>query len=131
MDNFLTGFAIDKQINQDKKIKYISDYWIKDFLNCELSMTPKRGTKMLAEAIRKTIEVTDSETVQKELTSVISMIPNVDQKITSFEGFFSLMNLSEETKNEVLSKLSTINSSVQFQIDSEEFNSNCTYQFLI
>lgn len=118
MDNFLTGFAIDKQINQDKKIKYISDYWIKDFLNCELSMTPKRGTKMLAEAIRKTIEVTDSETVQKELTSVISMIPNVDQKITSFEGFFSLMNLSEETKNEVLSKLSTINSSVQFQIDS-------------
>lgn len=131
VDNFLTGFAIDKQINQDKKIKYISDYWIKDFLNCELSMTPKRGTKMLAEAIRKTIEVTDSETVQKELTSVISMIPNVDQKMTSFEGFFSLMNLSEETKNEVLSKLSTINSSVQFQIDSEEFNSNCTYQFLI
>lgn len=43
---------------------------------------------MLAEAIRKTIEVTDSETVQKELTSVISMIPNVDQKMTSFEGFF-------------------------------------------
>lgn len=129
-ENFLTGNATDKQVTQDKKIRYISDYWVKNFLNCELSITPKRGTRMLAEAVRKTIEITENETVKKELASVVTMIPNINNKVTSFEGFFSMMNLSEETKNEVLNKL-TINPTVQFQIDSEEFNSNCTYRVVI
>lgn len=130
VDNFMEGKATDKQINDTKKVRYLSDYWVKDFLFCELSITPKRGTKMLAEAIRKTIEVTESETVQKELTSVISVIQNVNEQKTSFDGFFALMHLSEETKNEVLQKLS-IAPTVQFQIDAEEFNNTCTYQFMI
>ncbi len=130
VDDFMEGKATDKQINDTKKIRYLSDYWVKDFLSCELTITPKRGTKMLAEAIRKTIEVTENETVQKELTSVIPVIQNVNTQKTSFDGFFSLMHLSEETKNEVLQKL-TINPTVQFQIDSEEFNNTCTYQFMI
>lgn len=129
-DDFKLGNATDKQINDGKKVRYLSDYWVKEFLACELEITPKRGTKMLAEAIRKTIETTDDETVQKELTSVISMIPNVNEKRISFDGFFSLMNLSDETKNEVLQKLS-ISPTVQFEIDAEEFNNNCTYQFII
>lgn len=131
IDNFMIGNATDKQINDGKKIKYLSDYWVKEFLYCELEITPKRGTKMLAEAIRKTIETTESENIQKELTSVISMIPNVNEEKTSFDGFFSLMHLSEETKNEVLQKFSGFPSNVQFQIDAEEFNSNCTYQSVI
>ena len=131
IDSFMTGNATDRQINDGKKIRYLSDYWVKDFLDCELEITPKRGTKMLAEAIRKTIETTENETIQKELTSVISMIPNVNEEKTSFDGFFSLMHLSEETKNEVLQKLSVPSFNAQFQIDAEEFNSNCTYQSVI
>lgn len=130
INDFMLGSATDRQINDTKKVRYLSDYWVKDFLSCELEITPKRGTKMLADAIRKTIELTENETVQEELTLVIPMIKNVNDKKTSFDGFFSLMNLSEDTKNEVLQKL-TISPTVQFQIDSDEFNNNCTYQLTI
>jgi hypothetical protein len=46
---------IFKEAEKDGKIKEISEYWIKDFLKSELKMNSKRGSRIVAKALRKVI----------------------------------------------------------------------------
>jgi len=128
-DDYWIGNAVDKQINDTAgKVKEISDYWIKDFLQSELKINSKRGTSILAKAVRKTITETDDENIKSELIGATQVMKNINARMVSMESFFSTLNLSESTKREVLSKID--NSSIyniSFQFDSEEFEHNCNY----
>ncbi len=128
-DDYWVGNAVDKQINDSAgKVKEISDYWIKDFLQSELKINSKRGTSMLAKAVRKTITETDDDNIKAELISATQVMKNINARMISMETFFSTLNLSESTKREVLSKID--NSSiynVTFEFDSVEFENNCNY----
>ena len=101
LDNYWSGYAVDKQIN-DNTLKEISDYWVKDFLQSELKLNSKRGSQMLAKAVRKTITETIDDNIKEELIGVTPLLKNINAHVVSFKSFFDKMNLSEKTKNEVL-----------------------------
>ena len=127
-DQFWIGFATDKQVNEGKgRVKEISDYWIKQFLQSEMKITSKRGTAILAKAIRSTLETTEEQEIKNELVTLSTTIKNVNKKMVSFDSFFGEMNLSNKTKNEVLDKIDKNIREIKFQIDEEEFRSNCNY----
>lgn len=128
-DDYWIGYAVDKQINEGfGKIKEISDYWIKDFLKSELKLNSKRGSSLLAKAVRRTISETEKENVKRELVSATPAIKNINPRALTMESFFTQLNLSEETRNEVLSKIDNTNLyHITFQFDSEEFENNCNY----
>lgn len=128
-DSYWIGFAVDKQINDSSgKIKEISDYWIKDFLKSELKMNAKRGSSILAKAIRKTIAETSNDNVKTELIGATQLVKNINTRAISINTFFSELNLSEATHNEVLSKIENQNLfNITFPFDSTEFENNCSY----
>ncbi|RLC58227.1 MAG: hypothetical protein DRH89_01595 [Candidatus Cloacimonadota bacterium] len=128
-DSYWIGYAVDKQLNSSSgKIKEISDYWIKDFLKSELKMNAKRGSSILAKAVRRTIAETSDETVKSELIGATQLIKNINARAVSMNTFFSELNLSDATHNEVLSKIENQNLfNITFPFDSSEFESNCSY----
>jgi len=127
INDFWSGFAVDKQIS-DIYLKEISDYWIRDFLQSELKLNSARGSKQLAQAVRKTIIETTDDIVKEELVGLAPFVKNINAKILSFKTFFEKMNISEKTMNEVLSKFDNQEScKVSFQFDSEVFTMNCNY----
>ncbi len=128
-DAYWVGYAIDKQINDSYgKIKEISDYWIRDFLKSELKLNSKRGSALLAKAVRRTISETPKENVKTELISIAPMIKNMNLRVLTMDNFFSQLNLSEETKKEVLSKIENKELfNITFQFDSSEYENNCNY----
>jgi hypothetical protein len=127
LDDYWSGYAVDKQIN-DNTLKEISDYWVKDFLQSELKLNSKRGSQMLAKAVRKTITETTDNNVKEELIGVTPLLKNINARVVSFKSFFDKMNLSEKSKKEVLSKIDTPNLyGVTFKFDSDIFAENCNY----
>jgi hypothetical protein len=127
LDDYWSGYAVDKQIN-DNTLKEISDYWIKDFLQSELKLNSKRGSLILAKAVRKTITETTDDNVKEELIGVTPLLKNINTRVVSFKGFFDKMNLSEKAKKEVLSKIDNPNLyGVTFKFDSDVFSENCNY----
>jgi len=127
-EQFWIGYAIDKQVNEGRgKVKEISDYWIKQFLQSEMKITSQRGTAILAKAVRATLETTEEQDIKNELVTLSTTIKNVNNKTVSFESFFAEMNLSDETKNEVLQKIDKGIQKTKFKIDEEEFRTNCNY----
>jgi len=127
LDNYWSGYAIDRQIN-DNNAKEISNYWVKDFLQSELKLNSKRGSEILAKAIRQTITETKDEHVKEELISATPLVKNINAKAVSFKNFFDKMNLSEQTKDEVLAKIGNSNLyGITFQFNSQIFSENCNY----
>lgn len=127
-DQFWFGYATDKQVNEGRgKVKEISDYWIKHFLESEMKITSKRGTEILAKAVRSTLETTDDDDVQKDLVTLTTTIKNANKRLVSFESFFDEMNLSEGTKKEVLKKIDPDLLGIKFELDVDEFRTTCNY----
>jgi len=127
LDNFWTGYAVDKQIN-DSNVKEVSDYWVKDFLQSELKLNSNRGSIMLAKAVRKTITETIDNEVKEELIGVTPLVKNINTKALTIRSFFDKMNLSLKTKNEVLTRIDNPGlCEISFQFSSEKFAENCNY----
>lgn len=113
-NDFWDGFAVDRQLNESSgNMKEISDYWIKDFLKSELKLNSKRGSKILAKAVRSSLEITDDEQIKKELIGISTLVDNLDKRKVSIESFFKLVNVSDATKIEVLKQLDFPNDSVK------------------
>jgi hypothetical protein len=131
MDDFWSGYAVDKQINDDN-VKGISDYWIKDFLQSELKLNSSRASEMLAKAVRQTISETKNERVKEELIGATPLVKNIDSKPMTFKSFFDKMNLSKQAKNEVLTKIPNPQlCELSFKFSSDLFSKNCNYLFKI
>ena len=90
---FWNGKAVDKQINSNREL---SNYWISDFLDSELSTTGAAGTKRLAVALRQAIREADNAEVRSELMAVVQLARGESGRTTSAERLAERFHLSEE-----------------------------------
>ena len=68
---FQEGRAIDRQSTGPDALR---DYWIKDFLKCQLRTTAAAGTRRLAEAVRNAVRVEDDPNVKQELVATAKLL---------------------------------------------------------
>ena len=90
---FWNGKAVDKQINSSKEL---SNYWISDFLDSELSTTGAAGTKRLAVAFRLALRKADDPEVRSELMAAVQLARGESGRTTSVQRLAERFNLSEE-----------------------------------
>jgi hypothetical protein len=92
--HFWTGKAIDKQINNRMNI---SEYWIKDFLKSDYTTTGERGSQQLAEALKSTINSSDTPIdIKEEITAAIKLAKGQNGQIVSMKTFLKRLGVSEE-----------------------------------
>lgn len=77
---FWVGRAIDKQINDTLTL---ANYWIRDFLKSEFSLTGAAGTRRFAVNLRSAIGAVDSVVVKQELSSLARLVINLNGKVKS------------------------------------------------
>ncbi len=80
--SFWNGLAVDKQLGISNP-KEISDYWIKHFLQAQLSITDKNGTSLLAktfrELLRKKLDIREKNQI---ISSIVNLRNREDKRIT-------------------------------------------------
>lgn len=103
---FWKGKAVDKQINDSSNSKLISDYWIKDFLSCELELTETQGNKLLGKALRKVLnDESTPETDKDIINSIASSAKLLNGKSKSINSFLRNLSISDENRNRIISAL--------------------------
>jgi len=103
---FWKGKAVDKQINDSSNSKLISDYWIKDFLNCELELTETQGNKLLGKALRKVLnDETTSETDKDIINSIANSAKLLNGKSKSISSFLKDFSISDDNRNRIINAL--------------------------
>lgn len=88
--SFWVGRAIDKQINDTLTL---ANYWIRDFLMSEFSLTGAAGTRRFAINLRNAIAAVDDVAVKQELASLARLAINLEGKVKSpfqIAGDFSI-----------------------------------------
>ncbi len=121
--DFWDGFAVDKQIAQTGK--ELSDYWVRDFLESELKLTPERGSEMLAKLIKDTIAASQDAGIIQQLLSCVTLATNLNGKSLSVKAFCTRFNLGEAVRTELISRLpNQTMADKQFIFSQEEF---CKY----
>lgn len=99
--SFWTGYILDRQRTGDAKNE-VSDYWIKDFLECEYAMTNLQGTRKLADYIKSYIKTLDSiDATNVVIDSVINLRNNLgnEMSILSYAEDFLPPNLRTDFRN--------------------------------
>lgn len=103
---FWKGKAVDKQINDSSTSKLISDYWIKDFLNCELELTETQGNKLLGKALRKVLNDDTTPDADKDIiNSIASSAKLLNGKSKSIDSFLKSLSISDDNRNRIISAL--------------------------
>lgn len=103
---FWKGKAVDKQINDSSNSKLISDYWIKDFLNCELELTETQGNKLLGKALRKVLNDDSTPEDDKDIiNSIASSAKLLNGKSKSINSFLKNLSISDENRNRIINAL--------------------------
>ncbi|AYV57706.1 hypothetical protein EFP84_18885 [Leptospira kmetyi] len=117
--DFWEGLAIDKQ---NRTFKELSDYWIKNFLESDFKISPKRGSMMLGKAVRKAILSTENLSDKHDIISTIALAKNLNGKAISATDYCSTFSLSEGLTNHILNSLGneTIRET-KFIFESETF----------
>ncbi|MEN6293500.1 MAG: hypothetical protein ABFD07_15990, partial [Methanobacterium sp.] len=118
--SFWKGFAKDKQKNSGSS-KEISDYWIKDFLLCDLAVNSIQGTKSFSKVIRNMLRKIDKIEEKEMIISAILSLKNRTDQYISVESFCD-QYLNEELKAKIRTDMND-NYTFQsmFEIDSETY----------
>lgn len=104
--DFWKGLALDKQINESVNyIREISDYWIYDFLQCELEMTSKRGSTLLAKTFRSALNSDLPDSDKEDLIKLSLGIKQFDGKKTSIKTILKKVNMSEAIQEKIIKSL--------------------------
>lgn len=121
---FWKGKAIDKQINDSSNSKLISDYWIKEFLKCELELTETQGNKLLGRALRKVLNDESTPELDKdEINSIASSAKLLNGKSKSINIFLKSLSISDENRNRIINALPSRAVAEQvFKFNSEIIN---------
>jgi hypothetical protein len=126
VNDFWEGKAIDRQVNNDLDI---SEYWIKDFLLSDFSTTAERGTRILASALRDTINDKGVPIeVKEEISSAIRLARNLDKKLVSSKEFGTKLNLSQSAQSAILSKIRPDLQNERFRLSVEELDRLITFK---
>lgn len=103
---FWKGKAVDKQINDSSNSKLISDYWIKNFLNCELELTETQGSKLLGKALRKLLNDDSTPETDKDIiNSIASSAKLLNGQSNSINSFLKNLSISNDNRNRILDAL--------------------------
>ena len=91
---FQEGRAIDRQSTGPDALR---DYWIKDFLKCQLRTTAAAGTRRLAEAVRNAVRVEDDPNVKQELVATATLLRGQAGRTRSTEAILENLGISDES----------------------------------
>ncbi len=117
------GIAIDKQINETASSKLISDYWIKDFLRCELELTEVQGNKILGKALRQVLnDETTTPEDKEEINAIASAVRLNNGTSESINSFLNNKSISDKNKEKIFNALPSRSVAEQvFKFNSEIF----------
>lgn len=118
---FWEGFAIDRQRSNKGKGE-LSDYWIYDFLESQLHMTPKHGTRVFSRAVKMAMRSDIPVAVKQEFVAGLLALKARAGQLISLESFGAefLSSEGEDLFREVAPDEKTYG--LQFELDEEEFN---------
>lgn len=121
--DFWSGYAVDKQINNE-----VANYWIRDFLSSYFKTTDKAGTKRLAVALREASKLVEDINTKEEIVAVGTLMRGFANTAISAQSIIDRFNLSDSARNAIISKFPNeelIND--MFTFDTEEFMSNIPF----
>lgn len=99
-NGFWYGKAVDRQLRAPDK--ETADYWIKDFLDSDFRTTPARGTRRLAEAMKKAAQRTDDLTIKSQIASAVTLAGGLDGQNTSVIDFIDRFGLAPTAKEAII-----------------------------
>jgi len=123
---FWEGRAVDKQINA---LRELSLYWISDFLDSELKVTPAAGTKRFAVAIKEAIRQADNAAVKNQLIAASHLIPGQEGRRTSPAEISQALGLTDEAQDavrEAMPRPEVFDET--FEVDATEFTRHIEYR---
>jgi hypothetical protein len=124
--HFWTGRALDRQINNEQNV---AQYWIRDFLASDFSLTSAAGTKRFALALKAAIGSTEDIATKQQLSSLATLVPNVNTQVRSAAQLMADFHASPEAVAIVRQQFA--NDAMfdeQFQFSSEEFSRHLAYR---
>jgi hypothetical protein len=126
---FWSGQAIDRQINEGREI---SNYWISDFLDSDLTTTGPAGTKRFAFALRDAIRTTTDAAIHEELWTAAKMVRGQTGRTVSIARIAHNLGLSPEATSlirEALPRTELFDET--FRFDQAEFDSHITFRSIV
>jgi hypothetical protein len=123
---FWKGQAVDRQINEGREI---SNYWISDFLDSELTTTAAAGTKRFALALRDAIRKTTDPVLHDELWTAAKIARGQAGRIGSIAKIARNLGLSTAATTVIRESLPrTELFDESFQFDQAEFDNHISYR---
>jgi len=124
---FWTGYAIDRQLNN--LAGDYPNYWIGDFLDSELAVTPAAGTHRFANAIREAAKRAHSFDIKRELIAAATLATNLQGQRTSINELAQRFGLSNEAAEAIRNELKApIVADEKFHFDANEFRTIVVYR---
>lgn len=118
---FWNGRVVDKQLNNPSGDA--SNYWIAEFLASESTVTPARGTRWLAVALRDAVKHSEFA-IKQEITAAATLAPGLAGQVLSIAEFADRFRLSDAARAAIVKELKSPRMAQQrFQFDLAEFRS--------
>ena len=123
---FQEGRAIDRQSIGAEEI---SDYWIKDFLNCQLRTTGPAGTRRLAEAVRGAVKDAEDPDLKQELVATATLLRGQAGRTQSTEEILANLGISDSSTQAIREHFSKPELMTDtFTFDATEFDKHVRYR---
>lgn len=122
-DQFWQGHVMDRQSR-------MADYWVQDFLDCQLLLDGPRGTRLLADLLRQTHQELDDRQDQDQVARAVLATQAVQRKSWSLARF-AREYLSGSARTAFLKKVPEPVLTTEFELDKGEFQARAgwrTYQ---
>lgn len=124
-NDFWSGYATDKQLNQENEV---ANYWIKDFLISDFITTSKEGTRNFAIALRSASKKVPDMKTKKELASLSILASSLNGYSTNINDLLNRFRLSSDAKNSILSELKNPSLATDaFLFDQDEFLNHAAF----
>ena len=124
-NSYLSGKIVDYQANQSER--QIARFWIEEFLQCCLALSPAAGTKILADSLKVMSQKTKNFDEQQKITAAVMSVRNSPKKSwtpTSFADAY----FDNVLKKRFLKCLpNTVSEHLLFDFDKETFDLKVGY----
>lgn len=104
--DFWKGLAVDKQINESAiGVREVSEYWIKDFLKCDLEMTSKRGSILVAKSLRSILGSKIEDTDKEKIIEAAISVKTLNGKKTTIRKMIDDLGIEKNIANKIIDQL--------------------------
>lgn len=122
--DFWKGLAVDKQVNDSSLgIREVSEYWIKDFLKCDLEMTSKRGSILVAKTFRALLGSKIDNSDKEEIVKAAISIKTLQGKKITIRNMIRDLDIDDQIAEKIIKQLPNKEVAEQvFHFDMQYFN---------